>query len=265
MKIDVTEGAPVAQYGYADPFCYVQEVGKGSPIATGGVPYPISAEGEISNFTAVSGTEYKVWYFVNKASAQVAEISTLFNPRVVHFTAQIPVFANEVSGAQNEGTRVGWVYAIVPRLKLGGTATITGDQTTPDTTSMSGQAVAFDEDVVSGVCSDCNTSTLAYYIYVPDAGEDAIAGLAVVGGSVSVATSGSAQIPVKYVMADGSLVQPDYTKLKFTATGAPTGTTVGETGMVTAGSTAGDFDVTIQYPKTGEAQQTCTCAVSVTA
>ena len=264
LTIDVTGGAPVAQYGYSQPMCFVQEVGEASPIATGGVPYAISAEGAITGFTATSGTQYKVWYFVNKASAQVAEISTMFNPRIVHFTAQIPVYANDVSSSQNEGSRVGWVYAIVPRLKLGGTATVTGDQNTPDTTSMSGQAVAFDQDTVSATCSDCESGTLAYYIYVPDDIASAVTGLAVVGGVVTVAASGTAQIPVKLVMADGSLVQPNYSDLTYAASGEPSGTTVGETGVINAGATSGDFEVTMTYPKSGEPQYTTVCNVSVT-
>lgn len=263
LTIDVSGGAPVAQYGYSQPFCYVQEVGEASPIAQDGTPYPINAQGEISGFTAAEGTKYKVWYFVNKASAQVAELSTLFSPKVVHFTAQIAVFANDASAAQNEGTRVGWVYAIVPRLKLGGSATLTGDQTTADTTSMSGQAISFDSDVVSDSCQACEGGTLAYYIFVPDNSSESIAGLAVVGGEVSLPVSTSAQIPVKYVMADGSLVNGPYASMKYTATGEPSGTQVSETGLVSAGATAGDFEVEIAYPAEGEAEHTCTVSVSV--
>ena len=57
LTIDVTGGAPVAQLGFSDVFCYVQEVGAASPIATYGQSYPISATGEITGFTATSGTK----------------------------------------------------------------------------------------------------------------------------------------------------------------------------------------------------------------
>lgn len=263
LTIDVENGAPVAQYGYSSPFCYVQEVGAASPLSTGGTPYPISATGEISDFTATAQNQYKVWYFVNQANAQVAELSTMFDPKVVHFTTQMAVYANDSSTDQNEGTRVGWLYGIVPRLKLGGNAGVTGDQSNNDTTSMSGQAIAYDADVVSGTCSDCDTSTLAYYVFVPENTTDGIEGLAVVGGLVTVPESTNVQIPVKYYMADGSLVQPNYSSLKFTSSGEPSGTTVGETGIVNAGSTTGDFEVTITYPSTGDAQFKTVCNVSV--
>lgn len=263
LTIDVTGGAPTSQLGYSDTFCYVQEVGAESPIATYGQSYPISALGAVSGFTAVSGTKYKVWYFVNKASARVAELSTLFNPKVVHFTAQIAVYSNDVSSSQNEGSRVGWIYAIVPRLKLGGTATLTGDQTNNDTTSMSGQAVAFDSNAVSGTCTDCDTSTLAYYVYVPDNAAQDITGLAIIGGLVNVPKSGTVQTPVKYVMGNGELVTPAYADLKYTLTGAPDGTTVSPTGVITGGATEGDCEITVAYPATGTAQYTCVANVSV--
>jgi hypothetical protein len=254
LTIDTENGVPVAQAGYSTAYCYVQEVGVAGNIATTGKAYPISEGGLITGFTATADKTYKVFYFVSKAGSQMATISSLFNPQVLHFTAQIPVFSNENCNGSDEGSRAGWLYIIVPRLKLGGNAGITGDQTTNDTTSLSGQAVAFDEDVVSATCSDCNSSSLAYYIYVPDDQASQIAGLAVVGGLVSVPVSGTAQIPVRLVMANGQLVTPGSyaTGFTYTDTGAPSGTSVSDAGVVTAGTTAGDFEVTISYDNEGE-------------
>lgn len=254
IAIDVTDGVPAAQAGFSEVFCYVQETGVAGTLDATGTPYPISVAGAVSDFVATEGKTYKVFYWVNKPTAQIATISSLFNPQVLHFTAQMPVFSNENCSGSNEGSRVGWLYVIVPRLKLGANAGVVGDQTTNDTTSLSGQAVAFDSDVVSATCSDCNASELAYYIYVPDSGASAIQGLAVVGGLVTVAASGTAQIPVRFVMANGQLVTPgDYaTGFTYTASGAPTGTTVSDAGVVSAGATAGDFEVAIAYDNDGE-------------
>lgn len=266
LTLDVSEGAPVANYGYSDIFCYVQETGVGATIAATGTPYPLNAEtGAITGFTAVSGKQYKVWYWVKKASAQVGALSSMFAPGVYHMTAQIAVFSNEGSGSgQNEGTRVGWLYYIIPRLKMGAVANLTGDQTTADTTELSGQALAYDEAVISGTCTDCDMPDLAYYIYAPDDGSSAITGLAVIGGEITVAANGTAQIPVKYVMPDGQLVQPVYTALKYElASGAPTGASVSESGLITAGSDTGETEVTITYPATGEAVHTCVANVSI--
>lgn len=266
LKIDVTGGTPVAQYGYSKAFAYVQTVGEAAPIGITGTPYDISTDGTISGFTATTGKQYKVWYFVNKASAQVAALSTMFDPGVYHFSAQMAVYSNDVTSAQNEGTRVGWVYVIVPRLKMSGTADMTGDQSTADTTSTSGQAIAFDEDTISATCDETQASTLAYYIYVPDNAAEDISGLAVVGGVISVPKSGNAQTPVRYVMANGQLVTPtDYASMKYTLTSAPSGTTVSASGLISAGSTTGDCEMTIQYPASGTAEFTTVVNVSITA
>lgn len=264
LTVDVSKGTPTGQLGYNKVFCYVQEVGAAAPIAQYGQSYLLAADtGAITGFEAVAGKTYKVWYFVNKASAQVATLKSLFNPRVMHFTAQLPVYANDASSEQNEGSRVGWLYVIVPRLKLGGNANITGEQTSNDTTSVSGQAVAFDETVVSENCADCSMIDLAYYVFVPDNEAEQITGLAVIGGVVTLPVSSAKQIPVKYVMANGELVNPNYADLSFTASDAPSGTTVSETGMITSGATAGEFDVTVKYPKTGTAEFTTLVNVSV--
>lgn len=263
LSIDVSNGIPTAQAGFSEPFCYVQETGVAGNIASTGTPYPISEAGVISNFVSVENKTYKVFYWVNKPAAQMASISTLFNPSVLHFTAQLPVFSNEACNNSNEGSRVGWLYVIVPRLKFGANAGVVGDQTTADTTSLSGQAIAYDEDVVTDTCSDCNSSELAYYIYVPDDGASAIQGLAVVGGMVSVPQSGSAQIPVRFVMENGQLVAPDSYEngFEYDYSGAPTGTSVSNAGVITAGTTAGDFEVTVSYDNDGE---TITTPVNVT-
>ena len=267
ISVDVFSGGePVAPIGFASPICYVQEIGATGTIATTGKAYPIDISGGISGFTATAGKQYKVYYFVNSPTAQMATISSLFDPKVLYFQAQMPVFSNESCAGENEGTRVGWLYVIVPRLKLGANGGIVGDATNPDTTSISGQAVAFDDTVVSAECSDCEAGKMAYYIYVPDNGSASIIGLAVVGGLVEVAASGTAQIPVRFVMENGQLVAPSSyaTGFTYTASGQPTGTTVSNRGVITAGATAGDFEVSVSYNNSGDTL-TCPVNVSVTA
>lgn len=257
LTLDVSKGAPMAQLGFSQVVCYVQEVGKSAPVGVYGTAYPVDATtGAVKDFTATVGTKYKVWYCVNKATAQVATISSFFDPGVYHFTATLAVYANKTAGEKNSGTRVGWLYVIVPSLKLGGNAGVVGDQTNNDTTSVSGRAVISDADVVSELCEGCNGggNVYAYYVYVPDDGAEMIQGLAVVGGSVDVAASETAQIPVRFVMQNGELVIPaSYSDgFTYTATGAPEGTTVSASGLITAGAAAGDFDVAITYDNGGE-------------
>ena len=259
LAIDVSEGVPVAELGAAEPKAYVQTVGAASLIANDGVAYDISAAGAISGFTATVGTTYKVWYFVQKAAAKKAVISSFIDPKVVRFIAQIAVYSNRSGGAGSQGTRVGWLYYTIPYLKMQGDATITGDQNNNDTTMISGQAIAYDADVVTETCSDCDSSTLGYIVYSPDDAADEIQGLAVMGGVVTVETGATKQIPVRFVMADGSLVvPPDYSALSYTLT-STTNATVSASGVITAKTQAGDTECTITYEG-----HTCVINVSVT-
>ena len=263
LTIDVSDGIPVAELGESKAHCYVQEVGAASLLVSDGVAYEISSAGAISGFEATASKQYKVWYFVQKAGAKKAVISSLIDPKVVRFIAQIAVYSNR--GGSSEGTRVGWLYYTVPFLKLQGDATITGDQSNNDTTKISGQAIAYDPTVVTATCTDCDTSTLGYIVYVPDDTAGSIVGLAVVGGVVSVVKSTSKQIPVRLVMADGSLVVPaSYaTGFTYTPTSAPSGTTVSASGVISAGATAGDCDCAITYTE-GEETFNCEMEISVT-
>lgn len=257
LSLDVTQGAPIAPLGMSQAAVYVQEVGTTAPVGVYGKAYAVDpATGVISDFTATVGKKYKVFYTKNFATAQVGTISSFFDPGVFYFLAQMAVYKNKTAGEKNSGTRVGWLYTLVPSLKLGGNAGVVGDQTNNDTTSISGRAVISDEDVVSELCGACSGggNVYAYYVYVPDDGAEAISGLAVVGGTVSVEAGKTAQIPVRFVMANGELVIPaSYSDgFTYTATGAPTGTTVSNEGLITAGNTAGDFDVKITYDNGGK-------------
>ena len=265
ISVDLKAGTPVAELGYSDIHCYVQEVGAAAPIASYGAAYPIDPEnGTVDEFTAEPGKTYKVWYFVNMASAQLATIGSNIDPKVVHFTAEMAVYANN-TGAQNDGTRVGSLYVIIPRLKLGGNGGVNGDQTNNDTTSLSGTAIVYDSDIISEGCSACEQTdnVLAYYLYVPCANATSVKGLALIGGVISLKVSTSEKAEFKAVMPDGSLVTPDGALMSYELSGAPTGTTVSPDGIITAGATAGDCEITATYTE-GTDHFTCTANVSVT-
>lgn len=268
LSIDVSEGAPVAELGADQAYAYVQTVGAASLIATDGKAYPISAAGAISGFTAVNGTSYKVWYFVNKATAKKAVISSFIDPKVVRFIAQIAVYSNKSGGAGSQGTRVGWLYYTIPYLKLQGDATVTGDQSNNDTTKISGQAIAYDASIVSATCSDCDSSTLGYMVYTPDNAAGEILGIAVMGGVVEVRVGGTAQIPVNLVMVDGSLNQIAYSDYTYTMSTPITNVTVSEAGVITAtGSATANAagECTITYTDADGNEFTCVINVVVKA
>lgn len=249
LTVDVaTNGIPQAALGMVNPVAFVQEIGAASLTAADGAAYEITPAGVISGFSATAGAQYKVWYHAQNVSAEVATIGSAIDPAVVRFEAQMAVYCNN-TGTGTQGTRVGWLYVIIPYLKLQADATVTGDQGTADTTKVSGQAIAYDQTVVSATCTECDSSNLGYYVYVPDDASENIVGLTVVGGVTSVAASSSDQLPILFVMADGSTVRPmDYaTGFTYTLDSAPAGTSISASGVITAGAKAGDCDCTVTY------------------
>lgn len=266
LTVDVTKGTPVAELGYTDAHCYVQEIGAASPIATYGTAYSINTTtGAVTGFSAVNGKQYKVWYFVQQANAQMATISSMFDPKVIHFTARMAVYANDSGSATTDGTRVGSLYCIIPNLKLGGNANLTGEQTTNDTTSLSGQAIAFDEDVISANSGECSASggIYAYYVFVPCAVDTGIQGLMYIGGVVAVKKGATTPAQFRLVMEDGSSIIPDNAFMTYNMTTAVQGVSVdGATGVITATASAtGNGELTGTYTN---GDLTFTCPVNVT-
>lgn len=265
LTIDVTDGVPAAQLGFTEPVCYIQPVGAASPILRDGTAYPISEAGVISGFTATVDQEYKVWYFIQKATAHKATIGSLMDPKIVHFSASFAVYAN-VGGSANSGTRVGWLYVTVPKLKMQANANISGDQTNADTTVISGMALSEDEAVVSSVTDLCGdvSNPLAYYVYSPCNDAEIVQGIAVVGGLVSLPISSAKQIPVYLVMPDNTLVKPTSYSTGFTYTGSglPTGTSVSTAGVVSSGTVTGDGECLIEWTD-GENEFSCPVNISV--
>lgn len=269
LTLDVSETTPVAQLGFSDVFCYVQKVGTTSLLQSlgGGQAYALDpTSGVISGFSGIAGEDYKVWYWVQKTVAQQATITTLMDPKIVHFTAAIAVYRN-MGNTATSGTLTGWLYVTIPLLKLQANAGINADQSTADTTVVSGQAISAADTTVSPLTDLCGQvgNNLAFYVYSPCSEANVIQGLAVVGGLVTVEKSSTGQIPVMFVMPDNSLVPPaDYSSgFTYTGTGLPTGTTVSASGLISAGSTAGDGgEVSIQWTD-GDSTFTCPVNVSV--
>lgn len=264
LTLDVSGGTPVAAPGSADVVAYVQQIGAASPVEQGGTAYPVDASGVVSGFNAVAGTSYKVWYHVNRANAQIATVNSLFDPAVYRFTAVMALYSSPESGS-NQGTHVGNLTIIVPRLKLGGDAGgVNGDQTGNDTTSITGQALAFDETVVGAGCDDCGGlgNPFAYYIYAPCDPTEGLNGLALVGGVIDVAAGTVHDInEFRLVGRDNSLIVPDPAFMRYTVTPDTLGTVSGST--FTAGTTAGDGEIVATYTD-GDTTFTCPANLSVT-
>lgn len=252
LSIDTTDGIPVPALGMSQTICWVQEVGAESPIATGGTAYNIGTDGAIDGFVATSGKQYKVTYFVTRANAEVATITTAMDPYVGYFMSSMSVYSN-TGGAANEGTRKGTLYAIVPSLKLGADGGVVGDQTTADTTSLTGQALAYDEDIISESCDDCagGGNTLAYYIYVPCDTTSGIEGiLGVLGGAVTLAVGDTVQLNPGVIVNGKISYNVPASDFSYVSSSTTTATVGGNTGIV-EGLQAGDTEITVTYSAEG--------------
>lgn len=258
-------GTPVNSYGQpksdTNPWAMVREH---NATTYSGMNYGIDpATKEVIGFTATAGVQYDVLYNAQSASAQMLALPDAANPAVVSITQKWGVYATQ-NNSVSKGTLQGFLYVIIPNAVLGGDAGINGSQTENATTEFTWQAISNADNTLS--CNACANaaSDLAYYVYAPcDNATVEVQQLAILGSGVSVAVNGKEQIPVKYVMPNGSLVQPNFTDLEFVS-GAQNTATVDANGIVT-GVAEGDTVVTITLTKSDATTLTATCNVSVTA
>ena len=253
---------PAAPYGYLENICNVVEAGV---VDASGTAYMIDAATKaVNGFTATVGKSYTVTYFSRNPSSQYFKIGGMFAPAVKHVTVQIAVYS--ASGAQSalQGTKVGDLYIIIPRMQFGGKADIDGSQTANATTDLSGTALTYDEANQIGVCTDCSIPGLAQVLYVPSAGTAAaVTGMAVVGGGVTVAAGEETVLPIKWVMPDGTLQQPDYSAMTYEIpTAGQTFASIDTNGVITGAS---EGSTTVKATLTANPEITCTADITVTA
>ena len=259
--LTIENAAPVANYGDGEKYAYVNYAGATDP----GHAYVISDAGVIQDFVAVANTTYNVIYYEKRADAEYFAISSMIAPGVYTVSARMAVFSTEGTNNGNRGTQVGWASYVIPRMQFGGDASTNGGQTDPATTALSGTALSYEEALEAGACVDCNFPNLAYMIYEPLTfnGNGAIAAMAVVGGNINVLVgAANAQvIPVKYVMANGTVIQPKFSDLTITSNSTSVATV--SNGVIT-GVAAGDTTLTIEGPS-GSNVEDITVSVHVTA
>lgn len=265
LAIAKSAGTPVAPVGYSNIICYVQEVGAASLVENDGVAYTLDADtGVVNGFAATSGKTYKVNYFVSRANAQIATLTGDMNGRVLHFTSEHDIYVN-VDPTNKSGTYWGKLYTIVPLLKLTPEgAGIEGDQTANTTTGIIGQALMYDDEVVTDDCADCGSaaSPLAYYIVVPCDAASGIEGLALIGGVIEVPQGGSVQANFKLVLRGNNLAPVDNAMMSYSMTTPITGVTVSDNGVITASESAsGDGELVGTYTIGGDSYS---CPVNVT-
>lgn len=237
---------------YAQPasdtncWCYVKEK---DATTYAGTNYSVSPTTKrVTDFIATSGTVYQVFYFVSNVSARVLAVPDNFNPTMVSVQTKYGVYAKQ-NNSVSQGTLQGYLYVVVPNAILNGDAGLNANQTSNATTDGSWMALSPDNTMMT--CAECGSTgnNLMYYIYVPCSGDDSnIIGLVVVGGDITLTDAApTAQIPVKVVMKDGSLLQYPYTSFTYTPEGGSDNLfTVSASGVLTRGSNYGDATVMIE-------------------
>lgn len=256
---------PAKHYGQpasdVNCWCYVREHGAATYAGTNYEVSPLT--NTVVNFTAESGKQYDVYYFSENPSALGLEIPEIYNPVNVTVSVKFGVYAkqnNSVSG----GTLQGWLYVVVPLAILNGDAGVNASQTSNATTDMNWMAMSPDSaGLFSADCSGA-AGALAYYIFVPcgDASNE-VRALVVPGGGVTVAEGETVQLPVKYLMPDDSLIQPNYSDMTYASATASVAT-VSSAGVVN-GVSAGTSVITVTLTRTDGTSLTTTAIVSVTA
>lgn len=253
----VVSQTAVAPQGFSNVICYVNDGTSDASVA-----YSINESREVVGFTATANNVYKVYYWIANPSAQQVTAYSVFSPDIKHVTMQIAVYSTENTSSATQGSLVGWLYCIVPRMQFSAKADTDGSQTGNVVSELSGTALSYDPEADETVCTDCGLSELAYWVYVPNGSiTQSIDSLAVIGGGLSLVTGNTAQIPVRFLMEDGSLVVPDYSLMSYTSDNTSTAT-VSDTGLVTAGS-AGSTTISVQLIE--DSTKTAVVPVTVTA
>lgn len=248
---------PVAPQGFSKAIAYVSD---GTSDAANA--YDIDSGKNVVGFSATPGKTYRVYYWLNNASAQQLTAYSVFAPAIKHVTIQIAVYSTENASSAANASLVGWLYVIIPRMQFSAKADTDGSQTGNVTSVLSGTALSYDPDVDVTVCTDCGLSELAYWVYVPNGDvTQSIESLAVIGGGMSLAVGQTAQLPVRFLMNDGTLAVPDYSLMSYSSS-ASTKASVSTSGVVT-GVAAGTATITATL--IADNTKTATVPVTVTA
>lgn len=212
-------------------WAYVKRVGDGTQKGMNVGVDPVTRE--VVNFTAEVGERYEITYFAHNVSAQMLPIPSIWNPVMMTVQERYGVYAKQ-NGSAEKGVLKGWLYFIVPRAILNADAGESASETANATTD--GSWIAIPEKPENMPFCDCDESAhpVAYYIYVPCSGEnDAVTEVVSVGSGLTLKAGKTAQLPIKLVMPDDSLIQPDFTRMGYYSEDEAVAT-VDNRGIVTA-------------------------------
>lgn len=213
LKVSKTPEKSLAETTTDDAYwCYVRETGENKSGYNVSVD-PITRE--VVGFAAEVGVEYEITYFSHIVSAQMLPVPSVWNPVMMTVQERYGVYAKQ-NGSAEKGSLRGWLYFIVPRAILNADAGINVSETS--TAETEGSWIAIPEKPENMPMCDCDGSVhpLGYYVYVPCTGvNDAVIDIVSVGSGLSLKPGRTSQLPIKLVMPDDSLIQPDFSTLGY--------------------------------------------------
>ena len=241
-------------------WCYVRR--EGDETTRGQNAEVDAATGTVQNYATEVGKRYEVTYFSHIVSAQMLPVPSIWNPVVMTVQERYGVYARQ-NGSAEKGILKGWLYFIVPRAILNANAGLTASQTEASDTE--GNWIALPEKPENMPFCDCAEifHPAAYYVYVPCSGEnEAVKSIVSVGNGLTLKAGRTAQLPLKLVMPDDSIIQPDFETINYVSDDESVAT-VDPRGIVT-GISAGETVVHAFFSKANGAMLDCGTPISVT-
>ena len=194
-------------------WCYVRPI---EAKTSSGVNVNVDPESrEVLNYAAEIGERYEVSYFVHNVSARTLDVPTVWNPVMMTVQQKYGVYARQNGSAEN-GIFRGWLYFVAPRAILNADAGINATQTSNAPTAGHWIALPGTPDNMPFCDCDATAHPIAYYVYVPCSGEnDAVTNVVSIGNGLALRPGQTKVLPIKLVMPDDSLIQPDYATLNY--------------------------------------------------
>ena len=215
----------------------------------------------VVRFIVEPGDRFEVIYYTHNASAQMLPVPTIWNPVIMTVQVRYGVYARQ-NGSAERGILKGWLFFIVPRAILNADAGVNTSQTANANTG--GGWIALPEKPENMPMCGCgdNAHPLAYYVYAPCSGiNDAVSQAVSVGSGLTLKAGRSAQLPIKFVMPDDSLIQPDFSALNYVSSDDSVATV--DNGGVVKGISAGEAVIRAMAYRSDGSSISCETVVAV--
>ena len=194
-------------------WCYVREVGGKDNRGTN---YGVDPQSwQVEGFTAKANSTYEITYFVHNASARSLPVPTEWNPVIMTVTVRFGVYRRQ-GAKDSQGSFYGWLSFIAPKAILTGNAGFNGSQTAVAESEGSWMALPNKRENMPSFCSCADGTPIAYYVFAPCGDENsAVTDIVLPGGGITIKSGQSVMLPLKFVMADGTMIQPDYSHINY--------------------------------------------------